>query len=719
MNEIVITGITFLLCALGIALLASVAGILIKNFFMYNEQKKGGFVSLIYAVIIFFGAYYKLIVMDIVIMSIAPLLLILIPYKKYEIFLSFPFFFLGVWASGGSIITSVFLALDIFIIHVIIKDRPIALFIQICTVIPIAFSESILSFKGDPYIGRIIWSMGIFLMAVSMMTGLLLIVNRKGRFSAYFMQYVDMLLLMFTNMSCYYFNVQGGKIYFSRATEEIYEMQGNILSKSEWVAFMRESFKKDFDADATGIQEGFFMTPFLGNVKYIHHGQYKIWNGDKIGFLRETTNEISRDEMLYFKTQKNSLTRFPTNKVFSTYLFENTQKIEDSSPKGFLLAVVEIDTHTSGYSVYDLELEVKIQRALLLKARSVFENMEIFSIIFGEYIIMLPFDGEMRTVEILKRKLEETLDEGIDIDGRFSSGFSRLGFREVYAGDIQSYDDATRVSDELLYCLTVLKKDKLLTHYQFKDYEYKEYIEKKRRVRHLNNIIKNKKLNIVYQPIIEMQTLKPLYFEVLSRIKHEAYPDPKIFFDDVIEFSLTPQVDQIIFSLFKDALEKGDIPPYNYSVNISANTKMDKNIRDVADYLYGKGFNLYIELVERNRYSKIHVEERELFAKKHHAILVADGYGTNYSNMELLDQFDFSAVKIPRAFVVDIDINKKNRFFVSLIYKQCMQFGLDCIAEGVERREEADTLKEIGIRYIQGYLYAKPEKTINRSLIER
>ena len=167
-------------------------------------------------------------------------------------------------------------------------------------------------------------------------------------------------------------------------------------------------------------------------------------------------------------------------------------------------------------------------------------------------------------------------------------------------------------------------------------------------------------------------------------------------------------MDRIIFKKIREALEKGEIPLYNYSVNISPETKIDENLIFVADYLDEHGYTLYLELIERTRYNQDYVEERNLFSKKHHAKLVADDFGIDYANMEMLYKYNFAALKIPRYFVVDIHKNEKNRIFAETIFQHCKRLGLLCVAEGVEAREEMETLKKMGILYAQGYYFRKP-----------
>ena len=65
-------------------------------------------------------------------------------------------------------------------------------------------------------------------------------------------------------------------------------------------------------------------------------------------------------------------------------------------------------------------------------------------------------------------------------------------------------------------------------------------------------------------------------------------------------------------------------------------------------------------------------------------------------------------LKIDRAFVVDLDKQQKSAVLVKTIIAMAKNLSLDVLAEGVERREEANTLADLGCHKIQGYFYSKP-----------
>jgi diguanylate cyclase (GGDEF)-like protein len=86
--------------------------------------------------------------------------------------------------------------------------------------------------------------------------------------------------------------------------------------------------------------------------------------------------------------------------------------------------------------------------------------------------------------------------------------------------------------------------------------------------------------------------------------------------------------------------------------------------------------------------------------------LAIDDFGTGYSSLSYLERFPIDILKIDRSFVSDA------REGGSAIARAIVDLGrtlnLEVIAEGIEQAEEARWLAEMGCRYGQGYLFARP-----------
>jgi EAL domain-containing protein (putative c-di-GMP-specific phosphodiesterase class I) len=168
----------------------------------------------------------------------------------------------------------------------------------------------------------------------------------------------------------------------------------------------------------------------------------------------------------------------------------------------------------------------------------------------------------------------------------------------------------------------------------------------------------------------------------------------------------------MIYKKFREMLERGDIPAGNYFLNMLGNTPVNDDIVAIASILNTAGCSLYLEMAESMKVPESVLSDRMLKVRRNRIKLAMDDYGQSAANLETLYQVDFDIIKIPRAFVMDIDRNKKNRKFVSNIIHYCRESKIECVAEGVETMSELVTVMEMGVNYVQGFYFAKPTEKV-------
>jgi EAL domain-containing protein (putative c-di-GMP-specific phosphodiesterase class I) len=85
-----------------------------------------------------------------------------------------------------------------------------------------------------------------------------------------------------------------------------------------------------------------------------------------------------------------------------------------------------------------------------------------------------------------------------------------------------------------------------------------------------------------------------------------------------------------------------------------------------------------------------------------------DDFGTGYSSLSYLQQLSPDALKLDRSFVSDLDSNRTSAGIVAAVISMTRSLGIRSVAEGVERVEELETLRELGCEEVQGFLYCVP-----------
>lgn len=90
------------------------------------------------------------------------------------------------------------------------------------------------------------------------------------------------------------------------------------------------------------------------------------------------------------------------------------------------------------------------------------------------------------------------------------------------------------------------------------------------------------------------------------------------------------------------------------------------------------------------------------------ARIYIDDFGTGYSSLSYLVSLPVHALKIDRAFVVQMTKSRQARAVVASIITMAHELGLKVVAEGVETAEELAQLKDMGCDDVQGYFTGRP-----------
>jgi EAL domain-containing protein (putative c-di-GMP-specific phosphodiesterase class I) len=88
--------------------------------------------------------------------------------------------------------------------------------------------------------------------------------------------------------------------------------------------------------------------------------------------------------------------------------------------------------------------------------------------------------------------------------------------------------------------------------------------------------------------------------------------------------------------------------------------------------------------------------------------LSVDDFGTGYSNIDRLQMYPFTELKIDQSFTRGVLTDAFARACVETSVRLAKELGLKIVAEGVETVEMWNYLANLGIDEAQGYLMAKP-----------
>jgi diguanylate cyclase (GGDEF)-like protein len=245
----------------------------------------------------------------------------------------------------------------------------------------------------------------------------------------------------------------------------------------------------------------------------------------------------------------------------------------------------------------------------------------------------------------------------------------------------------------------------------------------------LRDALEGEQLQVYYQPKVNLATQTIESCEALVRwqhpergilLPHQFLPvaEEVGLIDDIGDFVLDEACCQVV------AWQKEFNRPLTVAVNISGRQFDRAELRQrVLSVLVKSGLaakDLELELTENSLIQDFAIAQRRLQAWRHLGVKIAiDDFGTGYSSLQYLQKFAFDTLKIDRCFVQDIDRNASNAAIVRATIEMSHHLGLQVVAEGVERKEEALYLQQNNCDLIQGFYFSPPLNNVGfRSLLQ-
>jgi EAL domain-containing protein (putative c-di-GMP-specific phosphodiesterase class I) len=217
----------------------------------------------------------------------------------------------------------------------------------------------------------------------------------------------------------------------------------------------------------------------------------------------------------------------------------------------------------------------------------------------------------------------------------------------------------------------------------------------------------------VFQPILEVHSRQIMGHEALSRgPRGTDLQSPMALFSMADRHGMVEELERACRrAAFRDWTSFGS--PGRLFVNTIPSTVRDSSFlgRGVLDYL-GSAISprqVTLEITERTI-----IENLSLYREAMHEFLdlgftfAIDDLGAGYSGLETVASLGASFLKIDMSLVRDLHQKQVNQQIIKAIVEMGIGVGATIIAEGIQTAEEATAIADLGIRYGQGYYYARP-----------
>jgi EAL domain-containing protein (putative c-di-GMP-specific phosphodiesterase class I) len=236
----------------------------------------------------------------------------------------------------------------------------------------------------------------------------------------------------------------------------------------------------------------------------------------------------------------------------------------------------------------------------------------------------------------------------------------------------------------------------------------------------LRQALDQRQFVLYYQPEIELTTRRIVGLEALIRWVHpeRGLIPPKNFIPQAEENGLILPIGdwglaEACGQIQRWCHEDTRLISLRVGVNLSARQFTRQGLADhVEALLMQSGISsrqLGLEMTESSLIPSVHTALEVLGNLRRLGVsLLMDDFGTGYSSLSNLHSFPFDVLKIDRSFVSRMNEGDQPLQIVRTIIELARAMGMDVVAEGIETVEQYRLLRDMGCRYGQGYLFARP-----------
>jgi diguanylate cyclase (GGDEF)-like protein len=250
----------------------------------------------------------------------------------------------------------------------------------------------------------------------------------------------------------------------------------------------------------------------------------------------------------------------------------------------------------------------------------------------------------------------------------------------------------------------------------------------------LERAVDRTEITVHYQPIVSLANGRTVALEALARWQH---PDrglvlPGSFIPLAEETGLMVTIGRAILQHASQHLSSWQttFPQLAISVNLSAVELQNPHLADEIDTILAKNSlepnRLILEITESGTMRDPEATIETLRNLQQVGVRIAlDDFGTGYSSLSHLRDFPIEILKIAKPFVDRLDNEHSDTAFLDAILRLAAALDLTVVAEGIERAEQAETLRLLNCGLGQGYHFARPldhpaaEDHLNRAALHQ
>mgnify|MGYP005807299641 FL=1 len=434
----------------------------------------------------------------------------------------------------------------------------------------------------------------------------------------------------------------------------------------------------------------------------------------RVWCFRDVTTQKQYEATIEYHAFHDSLTGLPNRALL---LDRISHSIATSKREHKKLAVLFLDlddfkkiNDTEGHDAGDLLLKEVVRR---LQTR--LREFDTLSRQGGdEFIIVLEQIESEMTIKQVCQDLLALIKQPFTIGSRQFVVTSSIGI-SLFPNDDDNANALIRKADLAMYESKSLGKNSF--HFYSQALE-KEALTQLAIEQELRKAIEDNALHLVYQPKVDLRTMKIVSVEALCRWTQQdgTVVPPDVFITIAEQTGLIIDIGCVVISKACLQLAKwrdAGITELAISINLSCiefqNEALIAHLIDCLNHHQLEGKYLIIELTESIfMEDKFNVKDIMLRLNQYGITFALDDFGKGYSSFSYLQFLPLHYLKIDKAFLQFVESSSSSAAIAKTIIDIGHNLGLKVIAEGVEGQFMLDYIKTYKCDLAQGFYLYKP-----------
>lgn len=237
--------------------------------------------------------------------------------------------------------------------------------------------------------------------------------------------------------------------------------------------------------------------------------------------------------------------------------------------------------------------------------------------------------------------------------------------------------------------------------------------ERRRKIADLRTTIREGAVYVDYHPIVVTATGEIFGYEALARGSIRTLRSPEVMFDVAEEANLVWELSRLCRQRAIEGVASHLEPEHLLFLNIDPHDFSDPAFRDLdpADFGIRKPERIVLEITERIAITDYVAfqEYLQTFREQGYRFAVDDA-GSGYAGLGSIANLSPDFIKLDISLISGIDSNFMKQNLVETMVAFANDHSIQVVAEGVERLEEYEAVKSLGVHLSQGFYFLGPNQ---------